>query len=299
VEAYLALVRDVLADGVPKHPVRFDSHVTSGGGKPTKIEIGTTGLPCRSFQHDMRRGFPLLTTKEVNFSTVCVELEAFIKGVTDKRWFHARGVRIWDQWCPPADIPESVRGSREETESFMRRNNNLGVIYGAQWRDFAGTGYDQLKTICDRLRENPYDRRMVCSAWVPHMIPHMALPPCHYAFVVIVYGDTISLTWKQRSCDLMLGVPFNIASYAMLLELLAKHAGLRPWLLKGDLDDCHIYDNQLQLAKLQAGRRPRELPAVEIPGGPDFNIFDWTHEQVTVRDYHPHPPIKFEKALAT
>jgi thymidylate synthase len=204
----------------------------------------------------------------------------------------------------------------------QRELDDLGPIYGYQWRRFGqhygslptidycgGTngedvmyldssinglneGTDQLKQIVDRLHNNPYDRRMVCSAWNPNQIDQMALPPCHYAWNVTVIGDTISLFWAQRSCDLMLGVPFNITSYASLLLLLAKESGFKPGNLSGMLVDCHIYSNHIDTAKQQLERQPRELPILEILGNP-FNIFEWTHKDVTLTNYNPHDKLSF------
>jgi thymidylate synthase len=301
---YQDLIEAILDTGVKKHPVRVDSHVKSEDNKAAKIDRETIGLPCLDFRHDMRMGFPLLTTKKVSFKNVAVELEGFIKGITSKQWFKDRGCNIWNDWCPPSMIPEAIQlQGRDAVKAYMLEQDELGPIYGAQWRDFSGFGHDQFATIAHRLRNNPYDRRMVCSAWVPNLITEMALPPCHYAWNVIVYGDTISLEWQQRSCDLMLGVPYNIASYALLLCLLAHHSGLTPWILKGNLADCHIYEDQIEGAREQLSREPKELPHLLLPRsngeGPGFSVFDWDHTQVQVTGYHPHPPLKFAKALVT
>lgn len=140
---------------------------------------------------------------------------------------------------------------------------------------------------------------MVCSAWAPHQIHEMALPPCHLIWNIVVYGDTISLWWGQRSCDLMLGVPFNIASYALLLKLLAAHAGLKPWKLTGVLADCHIYGNQIETAHEQANRTPESLPTVTIQENDSFNILDWHWDEVTLSNYTPQKAIDFGKVTIT
>jgi thymidylate synthase len=290
---YRDILRSVLNEGVRKQPVRVGAD-----GKPVKVEHGTIGLPSMVFEHDMSQGFPLLTTKKVAFKSVCVELEGFIGGITSKKWYQERGCHIWDQWCNPQQVPEAVKnGPRDDLHAYMKSVDDLGPIYGSQWRKFGDSlRCDQLKTIADRLRENPYDRRMVCSAWSPQDIPYMALPPCHLIWNVIVYGDTISLWWGQRSCDLMLGVPFNIASYGLLLMLLAAHANLKPWKLTGILGDCHIYENQLDAAREQVEREPRPLPLLYTP---NQDIFDWTHNHVDLVDYDPHPALDFGKVTVT
>lgn len=321
---YLDLVQNILDNGIQKQPTRMEN------GKAVKVENGTIGLPAQTFIHDMRDGFPALTTRKIAFRSTMVELEGFINGITDKGWYQERKCKFWDGWANPEVVRESIRDIAEyegdsdilEDKGFevyiKRTEMDLGNIYGAQWRSFSdptattgecdthGTGYssgtylgdkkcDQLKEIVDKLKSNPYDRRMVCSAWNPTALHTMALPPCHFAWNVVVYGDTISLIWHQRSCDLMCGVSHNIASYAMLLILLAKEAKLTPWILKGDLNDCHIYENQIENAKEQLKREPRQLPSVEfITPEEDFDIFKWTHKDVKLIDYDPHPALKFE-----
>ncbi len=292
---YLEILKNVLNNGIPKEPVRFDNHQSK---EMTKVENTTIGLPCEIFQHDMSDGFPLLTTKRIAWKSIRVELEGFIKGITDKRWFQERACKIWDDWCNPQLIPQEIRNDKEAVKKFMKECPSLGPIYGSQWRNFADSDYDQLKTIADRLRKNPYDRRMVCSAWAPHQILEMALPPCHLIWNVIVYGDTISLWWGQRSCDLMLGVPFNIASYALLLELLARHAGLRPYKLVGVLGDCHIYTNQLDGALEQSKRIPSKLPMLSW-NTDETDIFQWSFDRTDITDYSPQSAINFGEVTVT
>lgn len=295
---YLDMLNNVLENGVPKQPVRFNSD-----GVPIPVSNGTIGTFAEIFRHDMSKGFPLLTTKKMAWKPIRVELEGFIKGITDKKWYQDRGCRIWDEWHNPKS----------------NDTNDLGPIYGYQWRKFCehfgdwsiwevgepnaggeyqmatnrngiSSGADQLKLIVNNLRTNPYDRRMVCSAWNPNQIDMMALPPCHFSWNVVVYGNKLNLIWHQRSCDLFLGVPFNIASYALLLLLLAKEGGLEPGELVGTLNDCHLYENQIEQAKLQLTRVPSVLPAVSL--NPDKNIFDWTYEDVIIENYVASPSIK-------
>lgn len=186
--------------------------------------------------------------------------------------------------------------TKEEKAFLQKKIDYLGPIYGAQWRNFGGhTGCihnDQLRLIVDKLKSNPYDRRMVCSAWNPNMMDFMALPPCHWGWNVVVYGNKLNLIWHQRSCDLLLGVGSNIASYALLLLLLAKESGLEPGQLVGTLADCHIYENHLEAAKILCDREESQsLPTVTLLSK---GIWDWTsEEQYTIlSNYHPQDPVK-------
>lgn len=210
----------------------------------------------------------------------------------------------------------------EEVKEQKLKADDLGPVYGYQWRSFGQQydpirtegepkgvfknpnhprwfhsppingvpeGFDQLKYIVDTLKNNPTDRRMVCSAWNPNQMHMQALPACHDLWGVVVYGDTINLRWDQRSCDLYLGVPCNIASYALLLILLAKHAGLKPGNLTGMLADCHLYDNQIEVAEELVKREPTNLPSLEIPNndGEVFDFWKWNHTQMKILDYNP------------
>ena len=200
-----------------------------------------------------------------------------------------------------------------DKKQIQLEETDLGPIYGYQWRSFNKTyktqsedngdfhNYtDQLQSIVTKLKTSPYDRRMVCSAWNPNQMDMMALPPCHWGWNVVVYGDKLNLIWHQRSCDLLLGVGANIASYALLLELLAKEAGLVPGELVGTLADCHIYENHMDAARELIKREENELPTIEIkayPGenhaypNPHFSIFDWAWNQAVLTNYNPHDKI--------
>lgn len=338
---YLDIVQAVLDNGMSKNPVRVDSD-----GKSIPVENNTIGLPNVNFSHDMRDGFPLLTTKKMAFKSLCVELEGFIRGITDKRWYQLRGCTIWNEWGNPERVKQRMRENEtvalyhpkpdgykttDDIKQWVKKQeqkneHDLGPIYGYQWRnfgqhypntwdggpeDFGGRidndwpvngvqhGTNQLASIINKLINNPTDRRMVCSAWNPNQNYLMALPPCHLLFNLVVYGNTLSLSWHQRSCDLMLGAPFNIASYAMLLVLLAQEANLVPYNLSARFADCHIYDNQIEQAKKQVKREPRKLPKVVIKNksgnlGKRFNIFHWTHKDVELLDYNPLDKLAFD-----
>jgi len=303
----------------------------TGQWKGNRTKYRTLATFCEIFRHDMSKGFPLLTTKKMAVKAMAVELEGFIKGVTDKSWYQERKCKIWNEWANPKEVDKLYYSARnlnpfqndekiKTKKQIQEKIIDLGPIYGYQWRKFdqhfpnrsgddfwddqganAGIlkvngvfkGTDQLKKVVETLKTNPDDRRMVVSAWNPNQIHLMALPPCHYAFTLVHINGVLNLCWKQRSCDLMLGVPFNIASYALLLELLCKESGLKAGELVGVLEDCHIYENQIDGgAKEQLTRTPRKLPQLKISGEP-FDIFNWTYEDFELVGYDPHPKIDF------
>ena len=275
----------------------------TGERKPNRTGIDTLAVAGAMIEHDMSTGFPLLTTKKMAFKSVRVELEGFIKGITDKSWYQERGCHIWDEWCNPLRVPYA---HDEETKQKMFQERDLGPIYGFQWRHFGASyhsydteyahrGMDQLAGIVETLKRNPSDRRMVVSAWNPVSIPSMALPPCHYSFQVTVINDQLNLLWNQRSVDTMLGLPFNIASYGLLLHLLAKESNLKEGKLIGFLGDVHIYDNQIPGAREQLTRKPYSLPSIATENF--TSIFDWEHDQTKVLNYTSHPKIEFPIAV--
>ena len=286
-KAYLDIVKKILDEGAVK---------------PNRTGVDTLVIPGAMFEHDMATGFPLLTTKTVPLRLVASELEFFIKGITDKKWLQDRNNHIWDEWCSPAKVPY---GHDEETKQKMRDERDLGPVYGFQWRNFgakyqgydqsAEGGIDQLQNLVKKLKSDPSDRRMIVSAWNPHAIPAMALPACHYGFQVTVVGDKLNLLWNQRSVDTALGLPFNIASYALLLHLLAKESGFKEGRLVGFLADTHVYVNHVDGLKEQLAREPMMLPTLKTEKF--VSIFDWQHEDTVVENYQHHPGIKFEVAI--
>jgi thymidylate synthase len=258
----------------------------------------------------MQEGFPLLTTKKIATKAMAVELEGFIKGITTKKWYQSRGCHIWDEWANPEVVIDNLTGKMCNSEllELQKRIDDLGPIYGYQWRGFNHVYdedcngnielCDQLKTIVNTLKTNPDDRRMVCSAWNPQQIAKMALPPCHFAWTLTHIDGELNMSWTQRSCDLMLGVPFNIASYALLLTLLCKIGNFKPGNLTGLLCDCHIYENHLEGAQEQVKRSPTELPTISIDNTDEaFDIFNWTHENLEINNYNPQDRIKFPIAV--
>ena len=284
---YKTIVENVLENGIYKE---------------NRTGIGTYSTFCEIFRHDMRNGFPLLTTKKMPYRTIAVELEGFINGVTSKAWYQERGCKIWNEWANPKSVEFYCKEDTtdEVRKELQRTEDDLGPIYGYQWRNWnlnycqMGGGFDQidqLKTVISTLETNPNDRRMVVSAWNPTQIDLMALPPCHYAFTLVHHDGVLNLCWKQRSADLMLGVPFNIASYGLLLELISKHVGMVAGELVGILEDCHIYENHIEGAKEQLSRKSKKLPSLSIKD--PYNIYEWTHEDFDVVGYDPHPKIDF------
>ncbi len=289
-KAYLDIVRRILEQGE---------------WKENRTGVRTIALPGVAFEHDMSKGFPLLTTKKMPFKCIASELEFFIKGITDKKWLQERKNHIWDEWANPSKAPY---GHDEESKKKMMEERDLGPVYGFQWRyfgadynnfdsDYTGKGVDQLKYVIEKLKSDPTDRRMLVSAWNPLSMPKMALPPCHYAFQVIVVGKKLSLVWNQRSIDTMLGLPFNIASYAILLHLLAKEAGFQEGRLVGFLGDTHIYENHVEGAKEQISRDPDKFSLPRIETENFKSIFEWNHEDTKVAGYESYPKIPFKIAV--
>ncbi|MBD3311081.1 MAG: thymidylate synthase [Candidatus Magasanikbacteria bacterium] len=276
-----------------------------GEKKDDRTGVGTIAIPGMIFEHDMSDGFPLLTTKKVPFRLVKTELEFFIKGITDKKWLQDKKNHIWDEWANPKKAPY---GHDEESKKRMAEERDLGAIYGFQWRhfnapyddyktDYRGQGVDQLKKIVNTLKNNPSDRRMILSAWNPCMLDQMALPPCHYCFQVTIINNKLNLLWNQRSVDSMLGLPFNIASYALLLHLLAKESSFAEGKLVGFLADTHIYKNHIEGAKEQISRDYTKYNLPKIGTENFTSIFDWSSDQTKIIDYQSYPSIKFDIAV--
>ena len=278
---YLDIMKSILDNGTLKH---------------NRTGIDTISYPCQFLRHDMREGFPLLTTKKVGLKTVCGELEMFIKGITSKKFLQDRNVKIWNEWANPAKVPY---GNDEATKAKMAAEDDLGKIYGYQWNNFNDSGINQLKNVIHALQTNPNDRRMLVSAWNPQQLDQMALPPCHFCFQLISDGEYIDLLWSQRSADWFLGVAFDLASYAMLLTLICKQVNMKPRYLAGSFGDAHIYINHIEQVKEQLSRTPYELPNVKILNADDpaWTIWDWKYTDFELIDYKCHPAIKAPVAV--
>lgn len=270
-QQYLDIMEEILYRGEWKQPTRKNYHT----GKEELLKGGKNLCSFgHSIRHDMRNGFPLLTSKSMksNFNIAAAELCGFIRGETSKQYYQNLGCNIWNEWANPKvvkEIMDQLCTSPEFESQIKERVDDLGPIYGYQWRYWstdriAVKSIDQLGEVLIRLRTNPHDRRMVVSAWNPSDFANMGLVPCHMLFVVCVVGGKLNLEWIQRSCDWPLGVPFNIASYGMLLCLLAAWADLEPGILKGDFVDCHVYENQIDIAKKQLARQTYALPKMVL-----------------------------------
>lgn len=289
-QAYLNIVQKVLREGKKKSTRQGTEAYTIAGAM---------------FEHEMENGYPLLTTKKMPFRLIASELEFFIKGITDKDWLKERNNHIWDEWCNPKKVPY---GHDEETKRKMAEEKDLGAIYGFQWRhfnakyenfdsDYTGKGIDQFKKMVETLKTDPYDRRMIVMAWNPLMLDQMALPPCHYCFQITVTDGCLNLLWNQRSVDTMLGLPFNIASYALLLHLIAKEAGLKEGKLVGFLADVHVFVNHLEGAKEQLSRDSNLYPLPKIETTNFKSIFDWQATDTQLLNYQSYPRIEFPIAV--
>lgn len=263
-QSYLDLLKHVLEHGKPR---------------ADRTGTGTLSVFGAQFRHDLSNGFPLLTTKKVHLKSIIHELLWFLRGDTNIRYLHEHGVTIWDEW---ADA-----------------EGNLGRIYGAQWCDWRtpdGRSINQIRSVIERIKANPTDRRLLVTAWNPGELDQMALPPCHVLFQFYVQDGRISCHMYQRSADIFLGVPFNIASYALLTMMVAQVCDLQPGELIISFGDLHLYNNHIEQAKLQLTRTPRPLPRMRLnPAVRD--IFAFKYEDFVLEGYEPWPAIKAPVAV--
>ncbi|MEO1786009.1 MAG: thymidylate synthase [Pseudomonadota bacterium] len=261
---YHDLMRDILANGTD----RMD-----------RTGTGTRAVFGRQMHFDLADGFPMVTTKKLHLKSIIYELLWFLRGDTNVRWLQERGVSIWDEW---ADA-----------------DGNLGPVYGKQWRSWAapdGRVIDQIQWVLDEIRTNPNSRRLVVSAWNPSDVNDMALPPCHCLFQFNVMDGRLNCQLYQRSADVFLGVPFNIASYALLTMMMARATGLEAGHFVHTLGDAHLYANHFEQAQLQLTRAPRPLPTLAL--NPEkSDLFGWDFEDFTLENYHPYPHIKAPVAV--
>jgi thymidylate synthase len=267
--------------------------------KEDRTGVGTKGFFGYQARYNLEEGFPLLTTKRVYLRAIIHELLWFISGDTNIKYLVDNNVRIWNEW--PYEIfkkseeyqgetMEEFVGKIKESDEFAKKHGNLGPVYGKQWRDFFGV--DQVLSVIDQIKNNPNSRRIIISAWNPKELPDMALPPCHAFMQFYVSNDgKLSLQLYQRSADVFLGVPFNIASYSLLLMMVAQVTGLKPYEFIHTTGDTHIYLNHFDQINLQLSRYPRKLPTMKI--NPNVkSIFDFKFEDFELVDYNPHPAIK-------
>jgi thymidylate synthase len=275
-------------ESLPLHPERqyldlLADVLEHGADRPDRTGTGTRGVFGRQIRFDLTAGFPLLTTKRLHFKSILAELLWFLRGDTNVRWLQARGVSIWDEWA-------DERG-------------DLGPVYGKQWRSWAapdGRVIDQIVQLVEGLKTNPYSRRHIVTAWNPAEIDQMALPPCHCLFQFFVAPDAVgvdrlSCQLYQRSADVFLGVPFNIASYALLTLMMAQATGFEPGEFVHSFGDAHLYLNHLDQAREQLGREPRSAPRLTLADKTD--LFAFEEADVRLDGYDPHPSIRAKVAV--
>tara|TARA_B110000091_G_scaffold188817_1_gene210856 strand:+ start:281 stop:1111 length:831 start_codon:yes stop_codon:yes gene_type:complete len=256
-----------------------------GLDKADRTGTGTKSIFGATIRHDMSMGFPLLTGKRVSFKAAKTELLWILQGRTDLKYLEDNGVKYW----------------RPDYERSGRTDETLGPVYGKQWRDFGGI--DQLWQLVYNIRFHPNSRRLMVSAWNPAEMKDMVLPPCHYAFQVYVNDGKLDLMWQQRSADVFLGLPYDIAMYGLLLELLAKGSNMQPGQLIGQLGDCHLYNNHLDQAKIYLGRSKRALPNLFVLDGVKLNkeiqsqVFIPQPNEIKLINYNPYPAIKAELSV--
>ncbi|OSI15114.1 thymidylate synthase [Neisseria dumasiana] len=263
-KAYLDLMRHVLEHGTDK---------------ADRTGTGTRSVFGYQMRFDLSEGFPLLTTKKLHLRSIIHELLWFLKGDTNIQYLKDNNVSIWDEWAD--------------------ENGYLGPVYGYQWRSWPapdGTHVDQITNLVKQIKNNPDSRRLIVSAWNPALVDEMALPPCHALFQFYVADGKLSCQLYQRSADIFLGVPFNIASYALLTMMMAQVCGLQPGEFIHSFGDAHLYSNHFEQAKLQLTREPRPLPKMKL--NPDVkDVFDFKFEDFELVDYDPHPHIKAAVAV--
>lgn len=261
--AYLQLLEEVLNHGLDRDD---------------RTGVGTRSLFGRQMRFDLGEGFPLLTTKKVHLRSIIFELLWFLRGDTNIAWLKENDVTIWDEWAD--------------------EDGDLGPVYGRQWRSWKasdGETVDQIAWVENEIRTNPNSRRLIVSAWNVADVDQMALPPCHLLFQFYVAGDRLSCQLYQRSADIFLGVPFNIASYALLTMMMARATGLKPGEFVHTLGDLHLYRNHFDQAREQLSRHPRPLPTMQLAERTAIDDFEF--DDFSLLNYDPHPPIKAPVAV--
>lgn len=286
---YLDLLAKVLNEGIEKKD---------------RTGTGTISLFGTQTRYNLHKGFPLLTTKKMAWKSIVHELLWFLKGDTNIKYLVDHNVKIWNEW--PYEIFKNSKDYQNETidefieriktdEKFAKKYGDLGPVYGKQWRDF--NGVDQIKNLIEKIKKNPYSRRLIVSAWNPADVDKMALPPCHSLFQFYVNkNNELSLQLYQRSADLFLGVPFNIASYSLLLSMVAHVCNLEVGEFIHTTGDTHIYSNHVEQVKEQLSRKPKKLPTLKLNKNIK-NIFDFTIDDIELVDYECYPSIKAKVAV--
>ena len=263
-QQYLDLLQDILENGADRND---------------RTGTGTRAVFGRQMRFDLSETFPLLTTKKLHLRSIIIELLWFLRGDTNIAWLKENRVSIWDEWAD--------------------EHGDLGPVYGKQWRSWTtpdGGVIDQIAWVLNEIQTNPESRRLIVSAWNPADVPNMALPPCHCLFQFNVMAGRLNCQLYQRSADVFLGVPFNIASYALLTLMMARATGLQPGEFVHSFGDTHLYSNHFEQAKLQLSRSPLPPPRLQL--NPEkTDLFGWSYEDFTLLDYQPHPHIKAPVAV--
>ena len=250
----------------------------TGTSRPDRTGTGARSIFGHQLRYDLSRGFPLITTKRVHFRSIAYELLWFLRGDRNVGWLREHGVTIWDEWAGP--------------------DGDLGPVYGVQWRAWPtpdGRHIDQISAVLDTIRSDPHSRRLVVSAWNVGEIPQMALPPCHTLFQFYVADGRLSCQLYQRSADLFLGVPFNIASYSLLTHMVAQQVGLDVGDFVWTGGDCHVYDNHVEQVRVQLARPPYPFPTLRLRPAP--SLFDYAYEDFEVIGYQHHPALRAPVAV--
>lgn len=289
---YLNLVKEILEKG-SKTPCRTGNH--------TLVRLN------RVLTHDMDEGFPILTFRPIPFKGVKAELSCFLQGITDKSVFVERGCNYWNEWCNPSKVPAGL--SDEERKKKQLEVNDLGNIYGFHYRhfgakyidektDYTGQGFDQLKSVVERLKKDPYDRRLIISAWDPSTMETQALPPCMYLFNFVYLDGRLHLSAKMRSTDVILGAPADTCFCALLLSLMCQTVGIKPGTIELSMTNCHIYDNHIDIIKEHLDEWDKvqyDLPTLKLD--PNATVFNFMPEMTTLENYQKGGKVSFPIAV--
>jgi thymidylate synthase len=282
-QKYLNTVNTIMINIENEYKELTSEILNKGLSKADRTGTGTKSVFGRTIRHDMSEGFPIITGKRISFNAARTELLWILNGRTDLKYLEDNGVKYW----------------RPDYERSGRTDETLGPVYGKQWRDF--NGVDQLKNLVYSINTNPDSRRLMISAWAPHEMNDMALPPCHYAFQVYINNGVMDLMWQQRSADVFLGLPYDISMYGLLLEMLAKGADLKAGQLIGQLGDCHLYNNHFEQAKRYLNRPDiYSIPKLELSKGVTLegsNVIIPEANEIKLNNYNPLPAIKAELSV--